>query len=46
VNIYERLKAQGRLDGIHKIYAPREWQDQIQRSTILEEYRERYTPKS
>jgi ferredoxin len=46
VNIYERLKAQGRLDGIHKIYAPREWQDQVQRSTILEEYRERYTPKS
>jgi ferredoxin len=46
VNIYERLKAQGRLDGIHKIYAPREWQDQIQRSTILEEYRDRYTPKS
>ena len=46
VNIYERLKAQGRLDGIHTIYAPREWQDQVQRSTILEEYRERYTPKS
>jgi hypothetical protein len=46
VNIYERLKAQGRLESIHKIYAPREWRDQVQRSGILEEYRDRYTSKS
>ena len=46
VNIYERLKAQGRLDSIHKIYAPREWRDQVQRSGVVEEYRDRYTPKS
>ena len=46
VNIYERLKAQGRLDSIHKIYVPREWHDQVQRSSILEEYRDRYTQKS
>ncbi len=45
VNIYERLKAQGRLENIHKIYAPREWRDQVQRSGILEEYRDRYTSK-
>ncbi len=45
VNIYERLKAQGRLESIHKIYAPREWRDQVQRSGILEEYRDRYTSK-
>jgi len=46
MNIYERLKAQGRLDNIQKIYAPREWRDQVQRSIILDEYRDRYTQKS
>jgi hypothetical protein len=45
VNIYERLKAQGRLDNIQKIYAPREWRDQVQGSVVLEEYRGRYTQK-
>jgi ferredoxin len=46
VNIYERLKTQGRLDRIHKIYAPREWRDQVQRSGVVEEYRNRYARKS
>jgi hypothetical protein len=46
VNIYERLKAQGRLDKIQKIYVPREWRDQVQGSIILDEYRDRYTQKS
>jgi ferredoxin len=46
VNIYERLKAQGRLDNIQKIYAPRDWRDQVQGSVVLEEYRDRYAPKS
>jgi ferredoxin len=45
VNIYERLKAQGRLDNIQQIYAPREWRDQVQGSVVLEEYRGRYTQK-
>ena len=45
VNIYERLKAQGRLDNIYKIYAARQWQDQVQGSIVLEAYRDRYTPK-
>ena len=45
VNIYERLKAQGRLDNIHKIYAARDWEDQIQGSIVLEAYKDRYTEK-
>ena len=43
VNIYERLKAQGRLDNIKKIYAPRDWRDQVQGRIILDQYKERYT---
>jgi ferredoxin len=46
VNIYDRLKGQGRLDTIHKLYAPREWQDQVQGSIVLEAYRDRYTKQS
>lgn len=43
VNIYKRLKAQGRLDNIKKIYVAREWRDQVQGRLILEPYKERYT---
>ena len=42
INIYERLKAQGRLDNIKKIYAVRQWQDQVQGRIVLEAYRPRY----
>jgi len=43
VNIYDRLKKQGRLDNIQKIYEPREWQDQVQGRFILDAYKNRYT---
>lgn len=43
INIYERLKGQGRLDNITKLYEPREWRDQLQGKIILDEYKERYT---
>ncbi len=42
VNIYDRLKSQNRLDNIQKIYAPREWQDQVQGRIVLEAYKDRY----
>lgn len=42
IQIYERLKAQGRLDSILKITPAREWQDQVQGSLVLEPYRKRY----
>lgn len=45
VKIYERLKAQGRLDDIMKIQPAREWQDQVQGTLILETYRDRYAKK-
>jgi hypothetical protein len=46
INIYERLKAQGRLDNIHKIYAARQWEDQVQGRILLEAYKGRYTKDS
>jgi len=46
INIYERLKKQNRLDNIHKIYEPREWQDQVQGRIILEAYKDRYIQDS
>ena len=42
INIYERLKQQGRLDNIQELYEAREWEDQIQGSMVLETYKERY----
>jgi ferredoxin len=42
VSIYERLKAQGRLDNIQKIYTTRDWQDQVQGRIVMEAYKERY----
>jgi ferredoxin len=41
--IYERLKKQGRLECILQIKAPREWENQTQRSLIQEPYKSRYT---
>ncbi len=41
--IYERLKAQNRLDYILKIQAPMQWQNQIQRTIVQEPYESRYT---
>ena len=41
--IYERLKAQNRLDDILKIQAPTKWQNQIQRMIVQEPYKSRYT---
>ena len=45
IQIYERLKAQGRLDNIKKITPAREWQDQVQGSLVLEPYRQRFAKK-
>jgi len=42
VNIYERLKEQGRLENILKIFPARDWQNQIQGKIILEPYKKRY----
>ena len=42
IKIYERLKAQGRLDNIMKITPAREWQDQVQGSLVLEPFRKKY----
>ncbi len=38
VEIYERLKKQGRLDNIHKIYETRAWKTQRQGKFALKEY--------
>ncbi len=45
IQIYERLKKQGRLDNITKIFPAREWEDQTQGSLVLEPYKDRYTKK-
>jgi ferredoxin len=45
IKIYERLKAQGRLDNILKITPAREWQDQVQGSLVLEKFRDKYSKK-
>ena len=42
-DIYNRLKEQNRLDDILKIQEPMMWQNQIQRTTIQEPYKERYS---
>lgn len=38
IEIYERLKKQGRLDNIHKIYETRAWKTQSQRKLALKQY--------
>ena len=43
IKIYERLKAQGRLDNIMGVYPAREWEGQTQGSLVLEQYKGRYT---
>jgi ferredoxin len=45
IQIYERLKAQGRLENISKVYPAREWEGQIQGSLVLDAYKHRYTKK-
>jgi len=45
IKIYERLKAQGRLDNILGVYPAREWEGQTQGSLVLEQYKDRYTEK-
>ena len=42
LDIFERLKAQNRLDDILKIQMPMMWQNQIQRTIIQEPYEDRY----
>jgi ferredoxin len=42
IQIHDRLKAQGRLDNILKVFPAREWQNQVQGKLLLEEYRSRY----
>jgi hypothetical protein len=41
-DIYERLKAQNRLDNILKIRAHMKWQNQIQGTVIQDAYKDRY----
>ncbi|MCP4717633.1 MAG: hypothetical protein GY868_21125 [Deltaproteobacteria bacterium] len=43
VDIYNRLKAQNRLDKIINYFPVREWQNQVQGTIMLEGYRGRYT---
>ncbi|RME20220.1 MAG: hypothetical protein D6806_16790, partial [Deltaproteobacteria bacterium] len=40
--IHERLKGQGRLELITKVRPAREWRNQIRRTIIQPEYRNRY----
>ncbi len=42
LDIFNRLKAQGRLDDIKKIHAPMEWQNQTPRTIVQESYEQRY----
>ena len=42
LDIYERLKAQNRLDDIMKIQTPMMWQNQVQRTIVQEPYEKRY----
>lgn len=42
--IYERLKAQNRLEDIKKLRPPMEWQNTVRRLIVQEPYRQRYTP--
>lgn len=43
VNIYERLKEQGRLDNILKTFPARDWRNQTQGKIVLEPYKTRYS---
>ena len=45
IQIYDRLKAQGRLDNILKITPAREWQDQVQGSLVIDKFRDKYSKK-
>jgi hypothetical protein len=42
LDIYNRLKVQGRLVDIKKIYVPMEWQNQTPRTIVQESYERRY----
>jgi len=46
IQIYERLKAQGRLDAIYRVSPAREWEGQVQGSLVLEAYKDRYVKKT
>ena len=46
IQIYERLKAQGRLENMCKIFPAREWEGQTQGSLVLEQYKDRYAKKT
>lgn len=43
LDIYYRLKAQGRLDDIKKIHMPMEWHNQTPRTIVQESYQSRYS---
>ena len=45
VQIYQRLKEQGRLDNITDVYPAREWEGQTQGSMVLDAYKHRYAKK-
>lgn len=42
LDIFERLKAQNRLDDIMKIQPPMQWQNQVQRTIVQQPYERRY----
>lgn len=42
IQIHERLKEQGRLDNIYRVFPAREWEGQVQGSLVLEPYKHRY----
>lgn len=45
VQIYERLKKQGRLDNMLEVRPAREWEGQVQGKLVLDAYKHRYTEK-
>jgi len=46
IQIYERLKAQGRLADIYKVFPARQWEGQTQGSLVLGAYKDRYIDKT
>lgn len=42
LDIYDRLKAQGRLDDILKLQSVMQWQNQLQRTVVQPKYEKRY----
>ena len=42
LDIFERLKSQGRLNDIKKLQAPMQWKNQVQRTIVQEPYEKRY----